>query len=486
MADIVLAAINAKYIHPALGLRYLFANLGPLIPQARLLEFDLRKPTRDVATAILAHEPRIVGLGVHIWNTRLVAEVITLLKADRPDLVIVLGGPEVSFDAADHETCRQADYIITGEADLEFSDLCSAILGGSRPASRIIPAAPVELETLALPYPLYTADDLAHRLTYVETSRGCPYACEYCISARDVALRYFPLPRVFEAFDDLLQRGARRFKFVDRTFNVDIPRAITILEFFLERMQPGLFVHFEMVPERFPEELRQVIRRFPDGSLQFEIGIQTFNTDVAARIKRTMDAPRIEENLRFLRNDTHAHIHADLIAGLPGESMDSFAAGFDRLLALQPHEIQVGILKRLRGAPIARHDAEWSMEYDTEPPYEILGNRLIARNDMDRLRHFARFWEVIANRGDFACAAPMIWREQPSAFHAFMELSDWLFARFGRHFGIPLEELSEAIFDFLTGTRGIKTTEVTDALSRDYTDGRPLRRLPKFLRTEVD
>lgn len=486
MADIVLAAINAKYIHPALGLRYLFANLDPLVSRARLLEFDLRRPARDVADAILAHNPRIVGLSVHIWNPQPVADVVALLKTSRSDLVIVLGGPEISFDAADHPACRQADHVITGEADHAFAVLCNAILDGTRPTERIIPAAPVDLETLALPYPLYSDDDLAHRLTYVETSRGCPYACEYCISARDVPLRYFPLPRVFAAFDELLHRGARRFKFVDRTFNVDIPRAITILKFFLERMTPGLFVHFEMVPERFPEELRKVIQRFPRGSLQLEIGIQTFNEEVAARVRRVMDAKRIEDNFRFLKDKTEAHLHADLIAGLPGESMDSFATGFDRLMALRPHEIQVGILKRLRGAPIAHHDTEWKMAYNPEPPYEILGNRLIPRADMERLQHFARFWEVLANRDAFPRAAPLIWRDQPSAFRAFMELSDALFARFKRHFGIPQEEVMEALFEFLTRQRGIDAGDAADALRQDYLDGHPPRGLPKFLRPAAD
>jgi len=249
-------------------------------------------------------------------------------------------------------------------------------------------------------------------------------------------------------------------------------------------MRPDLFLHFEMVPERFPDELREVIREFPRGSLQFEIGIQTFNPEVAARIHRVMDAGRAEDNLRFLRSETEAHLHADLIAGLPGESLESFAAGFDRLLALQPHEIQVGILKRLRGAPIARHDADWEMVYDADPPYEVLETGAIARKDMDRLRHFARFWEIIANRGDFVRTLPLIWRGAPSAFGAFMELSDVLFARFGRQFGIPLEQLAEGVRDFLVQRRGLDAAEAAESLRRDYTDGRPARGLPKSLRED--
>ena len=193
---------------------------------------------------------------------------------------------------------------------------------------------------------------------------------------------------------------------MDRTFNVNIEHSIQVMEFFLARMRPGLFLHFEMMPDRFPDKLRSVIARFPAGTLHFEIGIQTYNEEVARRIKRRQKMDVIDDNLRFLRNETGALIHADLIAGLPGESLESFAAGFDRLVALRPHELQLGILKRLRGAPIGRHDGEWGMVYAAEPPYEILENKLIDRESMDRLKRFARYWELIANRGNFEESLP--------------------------------------------------------------------------------
>src|SRR5439155_19014129 len=162
----------------------------------------------------------------------------------------------------------------------------------------------------------------------------------------------------------------------------------TILEFFLERYQPGHFFHFEMVPDRLPEPLREVIAKFPKGALQFEVGIQTFNEEVGRLIKRRQNYQKLEENLRFLRATTGVYIHADLIAGLPGESVESFAAGFDRLVALGPQEIQVGILKRLRGTPIVRHDTEWKIAYNPHPPYDILQNKLIDFATMQKLKRF--------------------------------------------------------------------------------------------------
>ena len=196
-----------------------------------------------------------------------------------------------------------------------------------------------------------------------------------------------------------------------------------ILEFFLERYEPGLFLHFEMIPDRFPESLRGVIQRFPDGALQFEVGVQTFNDDVAVLISRRQDNAKLEENLRFLRDETGVHVHADLIVGLPGESAASFAAGFDRLVALGPQEIQVGMLKRLRGTPIVRHDAAWQMVYHASAPYEVVSTRLIDANEMTALRRFAKFWDLVSNSGNFTESAPLVW-EGRSPFAGFFEFAN--------------------------------------------------------------
>ena len=237
---------------------------------------------------------------------------------------------------------------------------------------KIIPAEVPDFSQIALPYDFYTDDDIAHRIIYVEASRGCPFTCEFCLSSLDIPVRQVPLPALLEQLQRLLDRGVKQFKFVDRTFNLNVAVSRAILEFFLERHQPGHFFHFEMIPDRLPEALREIIARFPPGALQFEVGVQTFNEQVSQLISRRQDNEKLADNFHFLRHETGVHIHADLIVGLPGETLESFAAGFDRLIALGPQEIQVGILKRLRGTPIVRHDADWQMIYNPHPPYEIL------------------------------------------------------------------------------------------------------------------
>jgi len=484
MADIVLATLNAKYIHAAFGLRYLLANLGELRARAELLEFDINQRPIEIAESLLAASPRVIGLGVYIWNVTSTTELVSILKRLRPDIVVILGGPEVSYETESQAIVQQADYVITGEADLKFAEVCRGLLAGIKPDAKIIAAEVPDLAQLAAPYPLYTKSDVAHRIIYMEASRGCPFTCEFCLSSLDIPVRQFPLPALLQNLEELLRRGVKQFKFVDRTFNLNIATSKTLLQFFLDRHCPGLFVHFEMIPDRLPEPLREIIARFPPGALQFEVGIQTFNPSVAQLISRRQDYERLADNFRFLRQHTGVHLHADLIVGLPGETLESFGEGFDRLIALGPQEIQVGILKRLRGTPIVRHDAEWLMLYSEHPPYEILQNKLLDFAALQRLRRFARYWDLIGNSGNFLATTPMLWQDAASPFREFVRLTDWLHEKLGRRHAIALAQLGEAIFTFLTEEKNLAPKFVADALWRDYqTGGRSDK--PLFLRPYI-
>ncbi len=209
------------------------------------------------------------------------------------------------------------------------------------------------------------------------------------------------------------------------------------------------------------------------------MGIQTFNEETGALIKRRQNYARLEDNFRFLRSQTGVHIHADLIVGLPGESMDSFGAGFDRLVALRPQEIQVGILKRLRGTPIARHDEAWEMRYSDGPPYEILQNKLLPFAEMQRMRRFAKYWELVGNSGNFVESAPLLWQDG-EPFASFLAFSDWLFARVRRTDTIALLRLMESLFMFVTQEKRVQAGTVAQALWRDYQRG-GRQDLPGFL-----
>lgn len=484
MADIVLATLNAKYIHSAFGLRYLLANMGDLRPQARILEFDIQRRPVDIVEAVLAEAPKIVGFGVYIWNVVQTAEVLSILRRLRPGLTIILGGPEVSFEIDRQPMVELADYVVTGEADLKFAEVCAELMAGGKPDRKIISSGTPDPAAIQLPYELYDEDDAAHRVIYVEASRGCPFTCEFCLSSLEIPVRQFPLEPFLEAMDRLLKRGVTQFKFVDRTFNLNLKVGKKILRFFLERMRPGLFVHFEMIPDRLPEGLRELVAQFPPGALQFEVGVQTFNPDVAALISRRQKYDQLADNFRYLRRRTGVHIHADLIVGLPGESLESFGAGFDRLVALAPQEIQVGILKRLRGTPIVRHDAPWEMIYSAHPPYEILQNKLLSFADLQRMRSFARFWDLVGNSGNFVATTPMIWRRSGKPFESFLQFSDWLLGRAGARHGIALTRLIRLLHEFLTVELGEEPADAANALWDDcLSAGRT--EIPPFLREQL-
>lgn len=457
------------------------ANLGQLSEHATMLEFGISENLTEVLEAIFIHEPKIVSVGVYIWNIDVATRLVADLKRLRPDITVVIGGPEVSYESEDQEIVQLADYLITGEGDLALPELCQQILTGKRPEEKIISGGVPPLDQVQMPYHLYTEEDIRNRVIYVEASRGCPFTCEFCLSALEIPVRQFDVDQFLDQMQFLFNRGVRQFKFVDRTFNLNMRISKAILQFFLDHYESDLFLHFEMIPDRLPDTLRELIVKFPPGALQFEIGVQTFNECVGDLISRKQDNVQLAENFRFLREETGVHIHADLIVGLPGETVESFGQGFDRLLTLAPQEIQVGILKRLRGTPVTRHDDEWEMIYSGHAPYEILSSKLVSFEQMQRMRRFAKYWDLVGNSGNFVESRELIWSKGKSPFGAFLAFADWLYEQENQTHGIPLTRLVERIFHFLTNIQKLPEEQVAQSVWNDYTRGGREDR-PKCLR----
>ena len=464
MPTIILTTINARYIHASLGLRWLYANLDTLQPQAAIQEYTLTDQITDMAEKILASRPRVVGIGVYIWNASQVRQLVGVLKRVAPQTVVVLGGPEVS-----HLPLRvdlsEADYIIQGEGEGAFARLCQLILAQQPPEGRIIEAESVDVHTLVSAYRFYTDEDLAHRLLYVEASRGCPFRCEFCLSSIDPKVRPFDIQWFLNEIETLWQRGARTFKFVDRTFNANPDTALRILDFFLAKMPP-FHVHFEVIPDHFPEAIKERLARFPAGTLQLEVGIQTLDAQTAANISRRLNFERIQENLAFLERATTAHLHVDLIVGLPGETIAQFGRNLNTLMGLAQGEIQIGILKKLSGTTINRHDQVYGMIYSPDPPYEILKNDLISFGAMQEMKRLARFWDLVYNSGNFRRTAPLLW-EDGDVFAGFFSFSRWLYARTLATWQIGLPRLSELLFAYLVEEKGMEKRRVADSLGAD-------------------
>jgi radical SAM superfamily enzyme YgiQ (UPF0313 family) len=448
---ILLSTLNARYTHASLGLRYLWANMGVLQERTALQEFVIGAKTTTIVEKILSFAPAIVGFGVYIWNVEETTRVVAMLKRVAPHIKIILGGPEVSYEPGEQEIVRLADYLVTGWGDLTFPRLCSEILDGPQPLMKIHAGVQPPMADIKLPYALYSDHDIAHRTLYVEASRGCPFKCEFCLSALDKTAWPFGLDTFLGELDALHARGARLFKFVDRTFNLNIKTSLKIMQWFLDKLEAHpddpVYAHFELVPDHLPEALKEGIAKFPPGALQFEIGIQSFNPEVQALVSRKQDNAKAADNIRWLCQHSNAHLHVDLIAGLPGEDMGSFARGFDQLVALRPHEIQFGILKRLRGTPIIRHTEEHAMVFDPYPPYTILATKLIDFATMQRLVRFARYWDLVANSGRFAHTIEVMLGASP--FANFMAFSDWIYGQLDATHRIALDRLAKLVAEWL-------------------------------------
>lgn len=465
---ILLVAVNARYSHCAYAARSLQANLGPLAASARILEADLDITPVQLAAQIVDARPRLVGFSVYLWNVRLIEAAARILRAVAPELRLIAGGPELT---SGYPRAGLFDTLVIGEGETAFRTLCESVLvppSALCPPPSVLCPTPEDPAQLVLPYPLYTDTDLAQRTVYVEASRGCPYACTYCTSA-DTGLRLLPLERLLPAFDTLWQRGLRRFKFLDRSFNAPAAHAAALLDFFLGRATPDMRLHFEINPDHLHDSVAARIAAFPAGTLHLEAGLQTLNPQVAAAVGRSADTAQTLATLRFLTRQTGAAVHADLIFGLPGEDEASFARGFNTLIAeCAPPEVQVNLLKGLPGTRLVRDAGRLGLLFSPEPPYELLRSDVLTFEALMRLQRFARGWELVHNSGRFPHAVRTLHAAvRPDFYGAHARLASRIHAGEGKLFAISMPRLAGHLRAELVENCGIGAAEADRLLAAD-------------------
>lgn len=480
---ILLVAVNARYGHCSLAVRTLLANLGSWRPAAALLETDLEIHPLQLAADIAARAPRLAGFSVYLWNCGKVRETLAILRRVAPAVRVVVGGPEIA-PGCEGDWRGLADLLVAGEGETALREACDAWLERDAPwptgerelCLRV--AAPEDLGTLVLPDDVYTDADIAHRTIFVESSRGCPCRCTYCTSG-GTRLRLWPLEQLEPAFDRLLARGVLAYRFLDRSFNAAEEHACRVLDFFLARHPGRLQLHFEIVPRRLGAELRRRLRAFPPGVLHLEVGVQTLNPAVAHRVRRDGGPELALETLQFLMQETGATVHADLIFGLPGEDEASFGAGFDRLVRLfDPPELQLNILKRLPGTPLADAAAYPGLVFNPHPPYELLAGDALDFAALTRLQGLARIWELIHNRGRFPRTAARLWQAGAgSPFARYRALSAQIQADEGRLYALNGTRLAEHLSRFLETDAGLPRNEAQALVAADRAADRPASRV---------
>jgi len=478
LTDIVLTTLNGRYSHSSIGLRYLYANLQELQKRTIIEEFVINENISELALQLLDHNPTIIAIGVYIWNASDIEKLVHLLKKVSPKTIIILGGPEVSYLPI-RVNLDLADYIIQGEGEEQFYNLAKKLLNKEKITQRIFPPKIVDINSIKLPYIYYNEHDIKNRHIYVEASRGCPYMCEFCLSSIDKKVREFNINTLLNEFQNLWDKGARDFKFIDRTFNLNINNSIKTLDFFLKKDEP-FTTHFEVIPDNFPDLLKEKIKLFPKHSLQLEVGIQTLKKDIAKNIKRNLNIPKIEQNIQFLETQTNAHIHLDLIIGLPGESLESFGENLDKLCKISTSEIQVGILKKLSGTTLDRHDIEHKMVYSDIPPYDILCNDLIPFEKMQHMKRFARYWDIVYNSGNFKTTFKLMTTNK-SVYKNFYNLTSFIYSNTYSTWKISLDRMAQFLFDFMIKEQTIDRDLAGKTLANDILSVSG-RKLPKFLK----
>lgn len=442
--------------------------MGILQDKTTIMEFNINQQVAQITEELLDISPKIICFSAYIWNIEPLTSLIFNIKQLAPQITIIIGGPEASYEYKEAKWFSFVDYIICGEGEIELPKLVNCILSDAA-TDKVVKAPPInDLTTIKMPYSAYSDEDIANRVVYVESSRGCPFKCEFCISSLDNKVRFFDTDEFLKQMLILIDKGVLHFKFIDRTFNVGTSRAIKILDFFLKNWRDGMQLHFEIVPDKLKSELLTKMKLFPLHGLHLEIGIQSYNTKTQELISRSQDFELTKINLRSLMSDTGALVHTDLVIGLPAETWDSFAYGFNQLIALRPQEIQIGFLKRLKGTPIIRHTDNYQLIFENEAPFEILQTRDISFQQMRQLKKFSRYFDLYYNSENFPESMELLWSIDSDYFRSFLQLTEFTWIKTGQTHKISLKNLVKIFYDFISTLNVVNHEQLFSALSNDF------------------
>ena len=444
--NVVLSTLNSKFIHSSLALRYLKAY-GEAHGQAYdIVEYTINMPVLHILSDITEHDIDILGFACYIWNIEMTLHVVDMVKAVRPDIKIVLGGPEVSFTADELlERCPNIDYIVQGEGEEAFRALVTALQLGNDGLNPVIPgvrgrrdgsilgsleAVEVsDLSTIPFPYTEEDMEDLEHKIIYYESSRGCPFSCQYCLSGNKNTVRFFPQERTLEELQWFIDHGVKQVKFVDRTFNCAPHHHRPLMEF-MRDSDTDMNFHLEMEPELMTEWETNILCETPPGRIQIEVGVQSTHKKTLDAINRYNDWPYIQKSIRPIIQAGRTHVHMDLIVGLPHEDFNRFGQSFNDLFSLQPHALQIGFLKLLKGSGVRRM-REYKYVADPLAPYEVLSTHVLPYDDVRFLKYFEDVFERFYNserfRTTFGYIGQQLIHGETDAFTYFCDMTRaWL------------------------------------------------------------
>ncbi|MGE7602183.1 B12-binding domain-containing radical SAM protein [Peribacillus sp. NPDC097675] len=482
--NIIISTLNAKYIHTSLSIRYLKAYAQPEY-DAQLAEYTIKDPIMNIVGDLYSKKPDVIGFSCYIWNIEETMKVVAMLKKIKPELVIILGGPEVTYDVHDWlDQIPGADFIVIGEGEVTFKDLLSEIEGEQnykkvsgiayrQDGKKVIQPQNGKVDLKSLPSPYRLEEDrheLSKRVTYIETSRGCPFSCQFCLSSIEVGVRYFDREKIKDDIRYLMDNGAKTIKFVDRTFNISRSYAMEMFRFLIDEHKPGVVFQFEITADIMRPEVIQFLNdNAPAGLFRFEIGVQSTNDHTNDLVMRRQNFEKLTRTVTMVKDGQKIDQHLDLIAGLPEEDYSSFRKTFNDVFALRPEEMQLGFLKMLRGTGLRIRADEHDYIYSDHAPYEILGNNVLSFDDIVRIKQvedvLEKYWNDHRMNHTTEFLVETVFN---SPFDFFQEFGTYWDEQGWSRIGHQLEDLFKRLEQFLAARNSEQLKNVIGLMKLDY------------------
>lgn len=493
---ILLTAINSKFIHSNLAVRYLKAFTKDLPYEGKIREFSINDREERILKEIIEEKADVVAFSTYIWNVELISRVANLIKIVSPETEILYGGPEVSYDSKTFMEEQVGDYLIEGEGEKTYKDFVEYKLGQRnlsdikglyyRENNEVIFNGPRPLMNMdEIVFPYEEDEDLNNKIVYYEGSRGCPFRCKYCLSSTTHGVRFHSIERTLEELNFFIKKGVRLVKFVDRTFNCNHKYSMAVWDFLIKADTNTKF-HFEISADILKNEEIELLRKAPKGRFQFEVGVQTTNDDVLKNINRFVNFSDIKEKVVELLSINNINQHLDLIAGLPGEDYNSFVKSFNDVHSIKPEEIQLGFLKLLKGSDMRRDASLYNMKYSPYPPYEILSTDKISYDEIQILKRVEAVVDKYYNSQKFNTILEFFYKKFETPYEFFYELGNYFENKGYFNKNIGNTEYYKVFLDFNMEILKGKEDYLVDIIRYDYLSFNKKRGIPEFLRSNID